>query len=399
VKERAVYIFDGIRTPFGKFLGQLSGYHAEELAALVFNKLLQKMNIGDGLDGVIVGNAMLGGAALTIARRAVLLSQLDNALPSIGVDRACCSGMSAIAAGAMEVLSENARLLIAGGTESLSSTPRLIPRNLGTVGSFEVDDPLLLRSPFSEGTIASYTSAEAVKLGVDREEQDNWALQSHQRFFQAEKSGFFDNERFPVAEKRAQGKQGEARALVITDEGPRQETSIESLRALKTVRGSTTITAGNAPGLSDGAAFVVMGDKNAGREHHLSPSAEIMGFVRVAGSPTSGTRIPALAIKKLLNKKNIRLTDVDYIEINEAFSAMPLVSTLELADGDIKRTAQLRDITNINGGSVAIGHPMGASGARLVMTLINQLKNKGGGLGVAAICGGYGQGEAILLKV
>lgn len=392
------FVYAVARTPFGKYQGSLSGYSAAELGALAIDEVVARARLPEQLiAGVFVGTGMLGAAALTAARQSVLRSKLPQTTPSVGIDRACCSGMSAIAFAAAEVRAGERGAFVCGGLELLSATPRLLGRTLPATGDVVVEDPLLLRTPFAGGSIASYTSEEALRLGVDREIQDAWAVQSHERYFDAHNDGFFEFERFEVPVRRAAGKPHPS--VLGSDEGPRSDTSAERLAMLATVRGSATITAGNAPGLNDGAAFAIVGGASLQHDGGLIPLAEIVSTVRVAEGPTSGTRTPALAIQKLLRAHDLRPEQLDVIEINEAFAATPLVSTLVLAEFDAARAERLRRLTNPNGGAVAIGHPMGASGARIVMTLIAELSRRGGGLGAAAICGGFGQGEAIMIRV
>lgn len=393
-----VFLYALGRTPFGKFHGQLAGYSPAELGARAIDELLTRSALPpDSIDRIFVGVAMLGGASLTVARQIVLGSRLPDATPSLGVDRACCSGVSAIALAASHLRAGEMRLAMAGGVEVLSRTPRLLGRQQFRSGDLVLEDPLILRVPFAEGSISGYTSEEALKVGVSRSAQDTWAMESHARYFRAEKENFFSFERFGVAARPASG--ASAADMLAADESPREHVDARALAALPTVRGSATITAGNAPGLSDGAAFVLLGNSDAARAFDLQPIARIVATTSVAEGPTSGTRTPALSILKLLDRQGLDVAAIDVIEINEAFAATPLVSTLVLADFDAAAAERLRRRTNPNGGAVAIGHPMGASGARIVMTMIAELRRRGGGLGVAAICGGFGQGEAMLVRV
>lgn len=396
-----VYIYAFARTPFGRFGGSLSQYDPGVLGALAIDEVVKRSGVPHAsVDAVIAGTGMIADGLLTPARQAVLRSTLAASTPSIGIDRACCSGMSAVAAAAQEIACGNARAIIAGGFESLSRVPRLLPRQFGaTTGAMTIEDPLLLTSPFSDGSIARYTSEEARRVGVDREAQDDWAVMSHERYFAAHDAGYFAAERFAVPARVADNRRHPVSALLEHDESPRRDSTRPALAQLATVRGSETITAGNAPGLNDGAAFLLLGNEAFGAEFGRKAIARITGHARVAETPTSGTRTPATAIKSLLTKARLTVDQLDLLEINEAFAATPLVSTWVLADGDAARTSTLRERTNVNGGAVAIGHPMGASGARIVMTLVNALQRRGGGIGAAAICGGFGQGEGLLLLV
>ena len=254
----------------------------------------------------------------------------------------------------------------------------------------------MLRAPdYIGGSISSYTAEEALKHGVDRAAQDAWAVESHRRYFAADEAGYFDFERLPITVPN--GKSGEQ--IVDKDELPRRDTSVEKLAALKTVSGSKTITPGNAPGLNDGAAALVLMSGKKARQLSVPILARIRGYAQVSEGPTSGSYTPAIAIERLLQRQGLTPDRLDLIEINEAFAATVLVSTLRLAGKDAAAAEKLRTRTNPHGGAVAIGHPLGASGARLVMTLINGLRRRGGGLGAAAICGGYGQGDSILIEV
>lgn len=391
--DRDVMMLSIARTPFGRFGGALKSLSAIQLGALAMAEASRRSNIeSSDIQFVCAGIGMIGANVLTATRQALLLgSGLLETVPSMGVDRACCSGMTAIGMGMRELQSGEADVVLCGGFESLSNTPFLWPRQRGIrPGSVEVSDPLLLRADFLDTAIARYTGEEAVRVGIGRTEQDEWALKSHSRYFAAEREGYFETERFAVSVDEDS---------VTTDESPRPDIQMEKLAKLKTVYSSPTVTPGNAPGLNDGAAFCVLATRRYVESRGLKPIAILRGYVQVAGSATSGSYTPAVGIKKVLGKADTSLETIDRIEINEAFAATPLVSTLLLADQDVTKARALREKTNMAGGAVAIGHPLGASGARLVMTLVNGLTRRGGGKGVAAICGGYGQGDAVLLEV
>jgi acetyl-CoA C-acetyltransferase len=215
------------------------------------------------------------------------------------------------------------------------------------------------------------------------------------KVFEALEAGKFTDETIPV---ELSPKKGE-KILMDRDESPRADTSLEKLKELSTVYGSKTVTAGNAPGLTDGAAALMLMSRDKQREVGLKPLATLLTYVNMAGDPASSPYLPALTMQKALKKAGLKLTDLKRIEINEAFAATALVSTKVLSDGDPSLLEQLRDLTNVNGGAVAIGHPTGASGARLIVTLIYELRRSGGGLGAAAICGGYGQSDAVIIRV
>lgn len=390
--RREVHVLSVARTPFGKFSGGLSHFSAVQLATMTMSEVLRRSAVESShVTAVYAGVGMLGANVLTATRQALLLgSGLPPTVPSLAVDRACCSGMTAIGLAFKDIRNGDAEVVLCGGFESLSNTPFLWPRQRGArPGSVDVSDPLLLRAEFLDKAIACYTGEEAVKMGIDRLQQDEWAVSSHNRFFSAEESGFFSFERFSV-----DGPTGP----VVCDESPRANASVEALSRLETVYSSPTVTPGNAPGLSDGAAFVMLASGEFIETHDLTGLAQVLDYVQVAGGPTSGAHTPADAIQTLLSRGDLTLEQISRIEINEAFAATPLVSTLSLANGDHREAEKLRRRTNIDGGAVAIGHPLGASGARISMSLVNGLRRDGGGLGVAAICGGYGQGDGLLVR-
>jgi acetyl-CoA C-acetyltransferase len=385
------------RTPFGRFEGKLAALTAPRLGALAIDEILRRTPpLAQPVCALYAGIGMLGGSTLTATRQAVLMSSLPRTTPSFTVDRACCSGMTAIGLASKEIRLGESVSMICGGFDSLSQTPLLWPRRRDRrPSSVTVEDPLLLRAPVVDRQIAVYTGEEALRNGVTREQQDEWALQSHARYHEAESNGYFAAERFCVDLTI----EGDEQVTIDRDESPRADTSIEKLAKLKPIYGGKTVTAGNAPGLNDGAAFLLLMKNAAARSLGLTPCARILGYAQVADEPTSGTSTPAVAIQKVLRSHNLTPDHCDMLEINEAYAATPLVSTLRLADGDLPAAMALRSRTNVHGGAVAIGHPLGASGARIVMTLIAGLQKRGGGRGVAAICGGFGQGDALLLEV
>lgn len=387
-RDRDIVVVAMARTPFGRFGGALKGMPTAELGARTIDAVIDRAGVSpSSITGLYAGVAMVGAGVLTPARCMVLQSALAETTPSMAVDRACCSGLTAIGLAARELAEVGDGFIIAGGAENLSATPRLLPREtVARPGTVAVADPLALRAPFLDKAIARYTGEEAIALHIGRAEQDAWAVQSHARYFAAKAQDVFTAEISPLD-------------ALSADEGPRADCSLEKLAALTTVYDSPTVTAGNAPGLNDGAAFVMLATRATAKNLGLPILARISAYAQVASGPTTGTSTPATAIAATLKRAGRPLDGIDLIEINEAFAATPLVSTLKLAEGDEARADALRQRTNIHGGAVAIGHPLGASGARLVMTLANALARRGGGRGVAAICGGYGQGDAILVEV
>jgi acetyl-CoA C-acetyltransferase len=391
---RDVMVLALVRSPFGRFAGALQHIPAPRLAGQTIDELVKRSGVEpEGIDALYAGVGMIGSALLAPARQALLQSCLPQRVPSLAVDRACCSGMAAIGLAWKDIALGQADIVVCGGFESLSQTPFLWPRQRGArPGPVDVRDPLQLRADFIDKAIAAYTGEEAVRAGVDRKQQDAWAVQSHRRYFAAEDAGYFEFERFGWPAEPG-------REPLTSDENPRRDTSVERLAQLNTVYGSPTITPGNAPGLNDGAAFLLLASREAARAIGAEPLARVCDYIQIADGPTAGSYTPGLAIARLLERRPLGIDDLSLIEINEAFAATPLVSTLLLAERDTRKADRLRERTNAHGGAVALGHPLGASGARLAMTLINGLRRTGGGLGAAAICGGFGQGDGLLLEV
>ena len=269
------------RTPFGRFNGALRERSGPELGAVIIDELCARGKLPAGaVEAVYMGVGMIGSAVLTPAREAVLRSKLANETPSLAVDRACCSGMTAVGLGFKDIKAGTSDVLICGGFESLSRTPLLMPRKRDRVlGELIVEDPLLLRAPeFIGGSISTYTAEEALKHGIDRTAQDAWAIESHRRYFAADAESYFDFERVPIRVPNGQG----GDQVVDKDESPRRDTSVEKLAALKTVHGSKTITPGNAPGLNDGAAALMLSSEKKARELSLPVLAHIRGYAQVS---------------------------------------------------------------------------------------------------------------------
>ena len=394
---KQVVLVDALRTAFGKFGGALKGYSAVELGALAAKAVLGRGRLlPSEVEESLFGSAILAACTSVAARQINFKVGIPAHVPSMTVDRACCSSMTCIGLGLSRIRAGEAKVILAGGVESSSQTPFLMK---GTrwghrLGDFNVEDPMQMRNPINQQPIARVAGEAALAFGVGREEQDEWALASHQNYFKAFEAGVYCDEILAIPTRDDRDVE-----MLAMDEGPRRQVSIERLRALPTVYGSPTVTAGNAPGLNDGAAVTLLMDAVASEQRGLPVLAEVVGYVQAAGELDSSVYMPGVAILTALTKAGLGLADLKRIEINEAFAAMPLVSIVKMADGDARLAARLRSITNVNGGSVAMGHPTGASGARVVMALARELRRAGGGYGVAAICGGYGQADAILLKV
>lgn len=392
-----VMIAQAARTPFGKFGGKLRDYSAVELGSLAAAAVLGKAGLAPHeVDETFFGTALLAASTSVAARQINFKIGVPDDRPSLTVDRACCSSMTCIGLALMRIRLEEAGVVLAGGVESSSQTPFLMKgvRWGRRLGDFTVDDPMQFRNPISGLPLTLVTGRAALRYGVSREEQDEWAYASHQKYFSSYDKGLYADEIVPVDLKDSL--EGEILAI---DESPRRDISLEKLRALPTVYDSPTVTAGNAPGLNDGATATLLMSAAEVQRRGIEPLGRILSYAQTSGDLESSVYMPGIAILAALKKAGLALHDLKRIEINEAFAAMPLVSTKKMADGDVRTTARLRSITNVNGGSVAIGHPTGASGARVVMALVRELRRAGGGRGAAAICGGYGQADAVIVEV
>jgi len=310
------------------------------------------------------------------------------------VDRACCSSLTAISLASKSIRTGDVQVAVAGGVENLSRVPYFIEaaRFGRRLGDIVLTDQLVVSCPHTGVARAVQASTEAAAYKIGRDEQDEWACRSQQRYAAALARRFFDREIEPVFMTDSEGIAVE----LDHDESPRPETSIEALRGLSTVNGSETVTAGNAPDLSSGSAMLVLRAKGSPAGESV---ARIGAWSAAAGDPQHIASMPAVAGQLALRRAGLTLADVHVLEINEAFAAVPLVSTIVLAAGDRSETDRLRQITNVNGGAVAIGHPTGATAARLVMTTISELQHRGGGIGLVCICGGIGEAEALVVYV
>jgi acetyl-CoA C-acetyltransferase len=315
-------------------------------------------------------------------------------VPSISINKVCLSGVNAIYQADLIIQSGDADIVVAGGMESMTQAPYLLPgaRQGYRIGDQKVVDSMMfdaLFCAFEQVAMGAGTEKYAQSAGISRERQDDLAAKSHQRAARAAKDGLFDDEIVPVAVPQRKGDP----VIVREDEGVRGDTSTDSLSALRPAFDKAgNITAGNASQISDGASVTIVASKAAADRLGISPLAEVVGFGMVAGPDTTSLlHQPSQAILKALEKAGKQVSDVDLFELNEAFAAVGVASMDELGITD--------EITNVNGGAIAIGHPVGASGNRVALTLINELKRRGGGLGAAALCGGGGQGDAILLQV
>ena len=350
----------------------------------------------DTIDEVALG-VNLPGSDRSIARQLALHAGVPDDRTAYTVDRACCSSLTAFSLGARAIEVGDARLALVGGAENMSRVPYFLEdmRWGHRLGHLEIKDQLVISCPYTGVPRAVQAADEALRYEVDRAQQDAWALRSQRLAADAAAAGRFDDQIVPIEIEDGRG----GMTAVAADENPRGDVTLERLAALPTVYGSKTVTAGNAPGLSTGACQLVIADAEAAALLGARPLATLVATVRVSGPPANIGSIPATAVRRVLERADVVLEDVDLIEINEAFAAVPLVSTQILANGDGARANALRERVNVNGGAIAIGHPTGATAGRLIMNIIYELRRRGGGLGLVALCGGIGEAEAALLRV
>jgi acetyl-CoA C-acetyltransferase len=396
---KEIVIVSAARTPFGKFGGQLRYSSAVDLGTMAVKAVMKKIDFDPKeVDELILGVAVLAGTASVAARQILFTAGLPPHTPSLTIDRACCSSTTSVAIAMRNIQAGESNVAIAGGMEAMSQTP-LVARGIRwdgiRLGGLTLEEPLFLRNPIVNIPLAVGVGDVSLQHGVSREEQDLWALGSHQKYFKAFEAGKFKDEISPVEIPQKNGDP----VLMSCDESPRNDTSIEKLSKLTPVYGGKTVTAGNAPGLNDGATALLLMSRETQEKMGFEPLATIVSYANMAGDPLASPYMPAHSIAKALKSADVSMKDIKRIEINEAFAAVPLVSTKVLSDGDVSLMEKFRSITNVNGGAVAIGHPTGASGARLIMSLVYELRRLGGGLGSAAICGGYGQSDALVIRV
>jgi acetyl-CoA C-acetyltransferase len=388
-----VVIAAAARTPFGAFGGALRSFSIPELARLAGQEALRRAAVDpDDVEELVLG-VNLPGSDRSLARQALLRMGIPDDHNAYTVDRACCSSLTALTMVSRSLRLGEISVGLAAGAENLSRVPYFVEdmRFGHKLGDVVLKDQLVISCPHTHVPRAVQAADEALSFGVDRAAQDAWALRSQQRYATAQASSRFDEERFAVDLPGG--------GVLAADESPRPDTRPERLAALPTVYGSRTVTAGNAPGLSTGASALVLMSRASASRRGLQPLATVVATAMASGHPSGIASIPAVAALAVLKRAGLRLADVDLIEINEAFAAVPLVTTLVLAEKDQRLAESLRDQANVNGGAIAIGHPTGATGARLVMTLAYELRRRGGGLGLVTICGGIGEAEAVLIRV
>ena len=389
-----IVILAGVRTPIGRLQGGLKSISATDLGATSIKAACDRAGIEPSqVDFSYLGNVISAGIGQVPARRAAFDAGIPMTSPSTLINRACLSGMHAIHLATQMIRLQEAEIVLAGGMESMTNSPYMIP---GARSGLKFGDSELIDSMLFDGltcTIENCSMGEATdrfteELGISRHDQDAFAAQSHQRAAKAQKDGVLDEEICPVEIPQRSGDS----LTIKDDEGIRQDADLESMARLSpafTKNGS--ITAGNASQISDGAAAVIVTTMDKANELGVEPVAEILAHGQVAGPDTSLLHQPSNAINAALDSAGMKVSDLDLFEINEAFAAVALASMSALGVSE--------EIVNVNGGAIALGHPIGMSGTRVTLTLIHELQRRGGGLGAASLCGGGGQGEALILKV
>ncbi|MFV2073969.1 MAG: acetyl-CoA C-acetyltransferase [Thermoanaerobaculales bacterium] len=382
------------RTPIGRYNGAFSSLRAVELGGAAIAAAAQRAYVDTAaIDEVLFGHVLQAGEGQITARQAAVIGGLPMTVPSVTINKVCLSGMSAIGLADRAIRLGESKFVMTGGMESMSNSPHVV-RELrwgARIGNAELVDVMEhdgLFCAFDHCTMGESSDRKNERLGISREEQDEWSARSHERAAEATRNGQFDAEITAVTVPQRKGEP----LTVGADEGIREDSTVESLGNLRPAFVSAgTITAGNASQISDGAAAVTVSDRDAAEASGAPIVAEILAYGQIGGVDATLHERPAEALLVALKKAGMEPSDLDLIEINEAFAAVSLWSTRMLEVSE--------DIVNVNGGAVALGHPLGATGARLVVTLINALRHRGGGVGAATLCGGGGQGDAIIVKV
>ena len=397
---REVFICDAVRTPIGRFGGGLSAVRADDLAATPIRALLERNPQLDpaAIDEVFLGSANQAGEDnRNVARMAALLAGLPESVPGVTLNRLCASGMDAVGSAFRAIASGEIELAIAGGVESMSRAPYVMGKADSAFGRTQkIEDTTIgwrfinprMKEMYGVDAMPETADNVAEAWQVSREDQDALALRSQQRTAKAQAAGFFAEEIVPVVIK---GRKGDT--LIDTDEHPRPDTTAEALVRLRPINGADkTVTAGNASGVNDGAAAMILASAGAVQKYSLKPRARVLGMASAGVAPRIMGYGPVPAVRKLCERLNIAVNDFDVIELNEAFAAQGLAVTRDLGLADDSEKV------NPNGGAIALGHPLGMSGARLVLTAVHALEKSGGRLALATMCVGVGQGLALAVE-
>jgi acetyl-CoA C-acetyltransferase len=397
-----IVIVSAARTPFGRYGGSLKDYDYFDLGAIPMREVLRRVN----LEPKVVDEVFWGVGDTSVckdvytpvaARQTLLKAGLLPETPSISLDKACVSAMSAVKLGMMAIKLGEIEVAIGGGATSFSQEP-LIMRGLRfsgfRLGDVKMEDPLFRLGYKDFNPVSVDTDSVAAEYGISREEQDGWAFRSHQNYGKAWKEGKFKDEIIPIEISQ----KGKEPFILDIDEQYRADTTIEKLSKLKPIYGCKTVTAGNAPGLNDGATAILFMTRKKADSLNLEPIGTIVAMASIAIQPNRMPEGPGFAIKKVLDLAGMKLDQIDVIEINEAFAAVPLVSIEVLCNRDKVLSKEIRWKTNLNGSAIAIGHPNTSSGARIMMNLTFELRRRRGGYAIGAICGGLAQADACIIK-
>ena len=394
-----IVIVSAARTPFGKFGGGLRPLKAVDLGGLAIQEALKRAGIrGEDVDEVVYGMVVPAGQGQVPGRQAAVKGGIPHQVPVVTINKVCGSALKAVTLGAQIIKAGDADVIVAGGMESMSNIPYVTGdmRWGSRMNDVTFKDAMVLDGlwcPENNVHMAVIGGAVAKEYGITREMQDAWAYRSQQRWAKGEERGAFDEERFAV---EVPGKRGKT-TVVDRDEAPRPETTLETLSKLPVLfTKDGTITAGNAPGTNDGASAIVLMSRKKAEELGAPILAVLKGYAQVSRESRYISTVPGLAIQKLMDRYGLTLDQFDLMEVNEAFAAVPLVSCLGILGMD-EQTMDAK--VNVNGGAVAVGHPIGATGARILMTLIYELRRSGKKSGVAAICSGMAQGDAVWVEV
>ncbi len=406
---REVVCVEACRTPYGVFGGSLKGFDAPQLGAMAIKECLRRTGgkvKPDDIDYVFMGQVVPAGCGQVPSRQATLLAGLPESVPSITVNKVCSSGIKTIDLAVQMIQTGRAEVVIAGGQESMSNCPYSLPdmrwgNRMGLPNGRMVDLMVYdgLWDAFYNRHMAIHGSETADEFGFTRQDQDEWAYTSQMRAVEAMKAGRLDEEIFPVEIKK-----GKDTSVFDKDEGPRTGTTMDGLGKLppvfnhkSTVTGQPgSVTAGNAPGVNDGGDVCMLMSAEKAKELGLKPLFTIIGYAEVSQPTKDIATVPGLSIKKILEENDLTLDQVDLIEINEAFAAVVLVSARSILG--MSKEEMMKKV-NVNGSAIAYGHPIGATGARILMTLGYELRRRGGGIGVCGICSGHAQGDAMLIRV
>jgi acetyl-CoA C-acetyltransferase len=387
-------IIGGARTPIGKLSGAFASFTAMELGSKAITAALERAGVApDAVDYVYMGHVIQAGQGQITARQAASGAGIPMDVPATTVNKVCLSGLNAIHLADMLIQTGQADVVVAGGMESMTQAPFLLPgaRAGYRIGDQKVVDSMMhdaLFCAFDQCAMGAGTEKYAASAELERAPQDEMAAASHQRAAEAAKNGLFDDEIVPVEVPQRKGDP----IVVTTDEGVRGDTTVESLGKLRPAFDKAgNITAGNASQISDGGAAVIVTSQAKAEELGATVLGEIVGYGQVAGPDPSLLTQPSRAIKQAAERSGTAVSDIDLFELNEAFAAVGLASMADLGISD--------DIVNVNGGAIALGHPVGMSGTRVALTLMLELGRRGGGLGAAALCGGGGQGDALIVRV